>query len=158
MHKLRLLKIHNLRRKLFLENHLPRDFEFPSYELRYLHWDGYPLESLPVNFHAKNLVELSLRDSNIKRAWRGNKVFVPNLEILTLEGCVSLELLPRRIYKWKHLQTLSCNGCSKLERFPEIKGNIRKLRVLDLSGTTTMDLPSSITHLNGLQTLLLEEC
>ena len=77
---------------------------------------------------------------------------------LNLAGCVSLELLPRGIYKWKHLQTLSCNGCSKLERFPEIKGNMRKLRVLDLSGTAIMDLPSSITHLNGLQTLLLEEC
>ncbi|RVW96900.1 TMV resistance protein N [Vitis vinifera] len=58
---------------------------------------------------------------------------VPNLEILTLEGCVNLELLPRGIYKWKRLQTLSCNG-------------------------SIMDLPSSITHLNGLQTLLLEEC
>ncbi|RVW96819.1 TMV resistance protein N [Vitis vinifera] len=180
MNKLRLLKIHNPRRKLFLENHLPRDFEFSSYELRYLHWDGYPLKSLPMNFHAKNLVELSLRDSNIKQVWKGNKLHdklrvidlshsvhliripgfssVPNLEILTLEGCVSLELLPRGIYKWKHLQTLSCNGCSKLERFPEIKGNMRKLRVLDLSGTAIMDLPSSITHLNGLQTLLLEEC
>ncbi|KAL6343081.1 hypothetical protein AAG906_017893 [Vitis piasezkii] len=180
MNKLRLLKIHNPRRKLFLENHLPRDFEFSSYELRYLHWDGYPLESLPMNFHAKNLVELSLRDSNIKQVWRGNKLHdklrvidlshsvhliripdlssVPNLEILTLEGCVNLELLPRGIYKLKHLQTLSCNGCSKLERFPEIMANMRKLRVLDLSGTAIMDLPSSITHLNGLQTLLLQEC
>ncbi|RVW96797.1 TMV resistance protein N [Vitis vinifera] len=83
---------------------------------------------------------------------------VPNLEILTLEGCVNLELLSRGIYKWKHLQTLSCNGCSKLERFPEIKGNMRELRVLDLSGTAIRDLPSSITHLNGLQTLLLQEC
>ena len=62
------------------------------------------------------------------------------------------------MYKWKHLQTLSCNGCSKLERFPEIKGDMRELRVLDLSGTAIMDLPSSITHLNGLQTLLLEGC
>ena len=77
---------------------------------------------------------------------------------LNLAGCVNLELLPRGIYKWKHLQTLSCNGCSKLERFPEIKGNMRELRVLDLSGTAIMDLPSSITHLNGLQTLLLQEC
>ncbi|KAL6343040.1 hypothetical protein AAG906_017852 [Vitis piasezkii] len=180
MNRLRLLKIHNPRRKLFLEDHLPRDFEFSSYELTYLHWDGYPLESLPLNFHAKNLVELLLRNSNIKQLWRGNKLHdklrvidlsysvhliripdfssVPNLEILTLEGCVNLELLPRGIYKWKHLQTLSCNGCSKLERFPEIKGNMRELRVLDLSGTAIMDLPSSITHLNGLQTLLLEEC
>ena len=77
---------------------------------------------------------------------------------LNLAGCVSLELLPRGIYKWKHLQTLSCNGCSKLERFPEIKGNMRELRVLDLCGTAIIDLPSSITNLNGLQTLLLQEC
>ena len=77
---------------------------------------------------------------------------------LNLAGCVNLELLPRGIYKLKHLQTLSFNGCSKLERFPEIKGNMGKLRVLDLSGTAIMDLPSSISHLNGLQTLLLEDC
>ena len=69
-----------------------------------------------------------------------------------------MELLPRNIYKLKHLQILSCTCCEKLEIFPEIKGNMRKLRVLDLSGTAIMDLPSSITHLNGLQTLLLEGC
>ncbi|KAL6343071.1 hypothetical protein AAG906_017883 [Vitis piasezkii] len=181
MNRLRLLKIHNPREdQLFLKDHLPRDFEFSSYELTYLHWDGYPLESLPMNFHAKNLVELLLRGSNIKEVWRGNKLHdklrvidlrfsfhligipdfssVPNLEILILVGCVNLELLPRNIYKLKHLQILSCTCCEKLERFPEIKGNMRKLRVLDLSGTAIMDLPSSITHLNGLQTLLLEGC
>ncbi|RVW96800.1 TMV resistance protein N [Vitis vinifera] len=180
MNRLRLLKIRSPRRKLFLEDHLPRDFAFSSYELTYLYWDGYPSEYLPMNFHAKNLVELLLRTSNIKQLWRGNKLHeklkvidlsysvhlikipdfssVPNLEILTLEGCVNLELLPRGIYKLKHLQTLSFNGCSKLERFPEIKGNMGKLRVLDLSGTAIMDLPSSISHLNGLQTLLLEDC
>ncbi|KAL6344258.1 hypothetical protein AAG906_037822 [Vitis piasezkii] len=181
MNRLRLLKIHNPREdQLFLKDHLPRDFEFSSYELTYLHWDGYPLESLPMNFHAKNLVELLLRGSNIKEVWRGNKLHdklrvidlsfsfhligipdfssVPNLEILILVGCVNLELLPRGIYMLKHLQILSCTCCEKLERFPEIKGNMRKLRVLDLSGTAIMDLPSSITHLNGLQTLLLEGC
>ena len=76
MNRLRLLKIHNPRRKLFLEDHLPRDFEFSSYEYTYLHWDRYPLESLPLNFHAKNLVELLLRNSNIKQLWRGSKVLL----------------------------------------------------------------------------------
>ena len=76
MNRLRLLKIHNPHRKLFLKDHLPRDFEFSPYDLRYPHWDGYPLESLPMNFHGENLVELSLRDSNIKEVWRGNKVLL----------------------------------------------------------------------------------
>ena len=30
--------------------------------------------------------------------------------------------------------------------------------MLDLSGTVIMDLPSSITHLHGLQTLILNKC
>ncbi|KAJ9700901.1 hypothetical protein PVL29_006297 [Vitis rotundifolia] len=109
MNRLRLLKIHNPHEdQLSLKDHLPRDFEFSSYELTYLHWDGYPLESLPMNFHAEKLVELLLRGSNIKEVWRGNKLHdklrvmdlsfsfhliripdissVPNLEILILDS------------------------------------------------------------------------
>ena len=53
---------------------LYEDFAFPSYDLTYLCWDGYSLSSLPSNFHANNLVELNLLNSNIKRLWRGNMV------------------------------------------------------------------------------------
>ena len=49
--------------------HLPRDFTFPSDDLRYLHWDGYPLKCLPSNFHGENLVELSLQSSSIEVLW-----------------------------------------------------------------------------------------
>ncbi|KAL6315510.1 hypothetical protein AAG906_000808 [Vitis piasezkii] len=132
--------------------HFCRDFEFPSQELRYLHWDGYPLESLPSNFYAENLVELNLRCSNIKQLWETelfkklkvinlshskhlseipNPSSVPNLEILTLEGCINLESLPRSIYK---------------------------LRKLDLDYTAIVKLPSSIEHLKGLEYLDLSNC
>ena len=52
------------------------DFEFSSYELRYLRWDGYPLEFLPSNFDGENLIELHLRCSNIKQLWQGNEVLL----------------------------------------------------------------------------------
>ena len=52
------------------------DFEFASYELRYLCWEGYPLEFLPSNFDGENLIELHLRCSNIKQLWQGNKVLL----------------------------------------------------------------------------------
>ena len=55
---------------------LDLDFEFASYELRYLFWDGYPLEFLPSNFDGENLIELHLRCSNIKQLWQGNKVLL----------------------------------------------------------------------------------
>ena len=86
MHRLRLLKIHqddtyNSIVKPWMvvdpsqvhlsEMHVTEDFECPFYELRYLHWDGYALQTLPLDFHARNLVELSLRFSNIKQLWKG---------------------------------------------------------------------------------------
>ncbi|KAJ9707494.1 hypothetical protein PVL29_002497 [Vitis rotundifolia] len=194
MNRLRLLKIHqdatyNSVVKSWMvvdpsqahlsETYITEDFEFPFYELRYLHWDGYALQSLPLNFHAKNLVELNLRFSNIRQLWKGKvleklKVInlsysqdlikfpdfssVPNLEILILEGCISLESLPRGFYKLQCLQILSCRGCSKVKRFSEIKGNMRKLRELNLSGTAIMEVPPSIKHLNGLADLDLGNC
>ena len=53
---------------------VPEGFEFPSYDLRYLHWEGYPLESLPSNFDGENLVELNLKKSSIKYLWQWEKV------------------------------------------------------------------------------------
>ena len=55
---------------------LDLDFEFASYELRYLCWEGYPLEFLPSNFDGENLIELHLKCSNIKQLWHGNKVLL----------------------------------------------------------------------------------
>ncbi|KAL6315586.1 hypothetical protein AAG906_000892 [Vitis piasezkii] len=146
MNKLRLLKVHQdakydsmvyswmpvePSKVLLSQVHFCRDFEFPSQELRCLHWDGYPLESLPSNFYAKNLVELNLRCSNIKQLWKTEVLLlftsqqdskplgVPNLEILTLQGCVNLESLPRSIYKLRRLKTLCCTGCVSLSSFPK---------------------------------------
>lgn len=56
------------------KKHFPKDFEFPSYELRYLCWQGCPLKSLPSNFDGENLVEINLSYSNIRQLWLGNQV------------------------------------------------------------------------------------
>ena len=79
MKRLRLLEVHHdveydsmmkyRKDKCIPREHLPRDFTFPSCDLRYLHWDGYPLKSLPSNFHGENLVELSLQSSSIEVLW-----------------------------------------------------------------------------------------
>lgn len=79
MKRLRLLKVHQDAKHDSMvkycndvhipKGHLPEDFTFPSYDLRYLHWDGYPLKSLPLCFHVENLVELSLQSSGIEKLW-----------------------------------------------------------------------------------------
>lgn len=71
MKKLRLLKVYSSHGDDEYKMPLPSDFEFPP-NLRYLHWEG--LESLPLNFDAKNLVAINLKSSNIKELWASNKV------------------------------------------------------------------------------------
>ena len=63
-------------RKIASKMQLGLDFEIPSHQLRYLYWDGYPLDSLPSNFDGENLVELHLKCSNIKRLWQENEVLL----------------------------------------------------------------------------------
>jgi hypothetical protein len=75
MYNLRLLKIYNSVAGDKCRVHLPSGLESLSEELRYLHWDGYPLTSLPSNFRPQNLVELSLPSSKVKQLWRGDQVF-----------------------------------------------------------------------------------
>ncbi|KAL5543007.1 hypothetical protein UlMin_010717, partial [Ulmus minor] len=38
--------------------------------LNYLHWEEYPLKSLPTNFTAENLVELCMPHSQLEKLWR----------------------------------------------------------------------------------------
>ena len=78
MKQLRLLKIYSSgycgATEKQLKVILPEDFEFPAHELRYLHWEGYPLKSLPSNFLGVNLIELNMKDSNIKQLRQRNEV------------------------------------------------------------------------------------
>ena len=80
MKRLRLFKVYwscgftNFMGREYPKLLVPKDFEFPSYDLRYLHWESYPLESLPSNFDGENLVELNLMGSDIKHLWQREKV------------------------------------------------------------------------------------
>ena len=78
MRNLRLLKFYSQLESTSLSEdnrvQLSKDFEFPSYELRYLYWQGYPLESLPSSFHAEDLVELDMCYSSLKQLWENDLV------------------------------------------------------------------------------------
>ena len=56
--------------------HLYGNFKFLSNELRSLYWLGYPLNSLPSNFHPEKLFELNMCFSQLKQLWEGNKVSI----------------------------------------------------------------------------------
>ena len=78
MKNLSLLKIYSDYEFASMREHskvkLSKDFEFSSYELRYLYWQGYPLESLPSSFYAEDLVELDMCYSSLKQLWESDMV------------------------------------------------------------------------------------
>ena len=53
---------------------VPTGFESLPDKLRYLHWEGFCLESLPLNFCAEQLVELYMPFSKLKKLWDGVQV------------------------------------------------------------------------------------
>lgn len=46
-----------------------QDMELILMELRFLHWRGYPLKSLPSNIHMENLALLELPNSKVEQLW-----------------------------------------------------------------------------------------
>ncbi|KAH9781855.1 ADP-ribosyl cyclase/cyclic ADP-ribose hydrolase [Citrus sinensis] len=136
-------------------------------EVKYFHWHGYPLKSLPSNLSAEKLVFLKVPYSDIEQLWNGEKLIAktPNptlmphlnkLVILNLRGSKSLKSLPSGIFNLEFLTKLDLSGCSKLKRLLEISsGNINWLFLRE---TAIEELPSSIERLLRLGHLDLSDC
>jgi hypothetical protein len=67
MKKLRLLMIQNY-------VHLSDDLEYLSSELRIIHWQKFPLQSLASLMNLQKLLEIRMHRSQIEYMWKGKKV------------------------------------------------------------------------------------
>ncbi|KAL0730695.1 hypothetical protein Bca4012_026789 [Brassica carinata] len=160
MCNLRLLKFYFSK---VIENNgvcLPQGLEYLPRKLRLLHWEYYPLSSLPQTFDPKNLVELNLPNSCAKKLWKGKKSLeklkkmrlsysyqltkiprlssAPNLELLDLEGCKKLVSISQTVFYLKKLVFLNLKGCSNLESVPSMV-DLESLEVLNLSGCSKLE-------------------
>lgn len=62
---------------------LPDTDKFPK-TLRLLHWDAYPMTSLPPKYYPNCLVEINMRYSNLVRLWDGSLVSYCSALVLSL--------------------------------------------------------------------------
>ncbi|XP_020425778.1 TMV resistance protein N isoform X2 [Prunus persica] len=146
--------------------------------LRYLYWQGYPLESLPSKFSAQNLLVLDTPYSefgvplwnedqspvNLKRInlfWSKRLTEVPNLsrslniEHINLRGCESLVEIPSYFQHLGKLTYLRLGLCANLKNLPEMPCN---LEFLDLSRTAIEELPSSVWSHEKISRLDIKYC
>lgn len=79
MYNLKYLKIYDSRCSRGCEAEFKLHFwkwlDFLPNELTYLHWHGYPLPSIPLEFDPKNLVDLKLPHSELEEIWDDDKVY-----------------------------------------------------------------------------------
>ena len=74
IYRLRFLKLYSPTSKNHCNVSLPQGLYSLPDELRLLHWERCPLESLPRKFNPKNIVELNMPYSNMTKLWKGTKV------------------------------------------------------------------------------------
>ncbi|CAN8238004.1 unnamed protein product [Cochlearia groenlandica] len=139
---------------------LPQGLEYLPSKLRLLHWEHYPLSSLPQSFDPKNLVELNLPWSSAEKLWKGKKSLeklrkmrlsysykltkmprlssAVNLEHIDLAGCNSLVGVSKSISYLHKLVFLNLKDCSKLESVPSMV-DLESLKVLNLSGCSKLE-------------------
>ncbi|EOA12271.1 hypothetical protein CARUB_v10007991mg [Capsella rubella] len=154
---------------------------YHSQKIRLLDWSGFESKCLRSSFNSESLVELCMRDSKLKKLWKGTKQLknlkwmdlsfsedlkeLPdlstaiNLEELNLTWCESLRKLPSSIGNATNLREVNLSECSKLVKIPSSIGNATNLRELNLSGCSKLvKIPSSIGNLTNLQKLNLVDC
>ncbi|XP_044509967.1 disease resistance-like protein DSC1 [Mangifera indica] len=133
--------------------HLPHGLKYLPNELRYLHWEGYPLKKLPSKFNIENLVELRLPYSKVEQLWKGTK-HAPKLKLIDLRGSRYLTRISD-LSDASMLEVMNLRYCKSLKIFPKISGNIKEL---DLSATRIEEIPTAIRDLKSLSRLKLWNC
>ncbi|KFK22650.1 hypothetical protein AALP_AAs62487U000100, partial [Arabis alpina] len=147
MYNLRLLKIYSSSSETAQELHLPDGLHSLPYELRLLHWEKYPLRSLPQDFDPSHLVELNMPYSQLQNFLGGTKSLA-KLKIVNLSHSQQLVEV-NELSKACALEQIDLQGCTSLERIPDTD-RLKNLQLLNLSGCTTIKREEITEKIKGL--------
>ncbi|XP_059642494.1 disease resistance protein L6-like [Cornus florida] len=132
---------------------LSGDFENLFSQLRWLNWRGCPPYFKLTNFYMKNLVILDLSNSGITEDWDGwNHIKMANkLKVLQLANC-ALRRTPD-FSSYASLEILILRRCESLVEIDQSIGNMKNLKILDISYSDIRRLPDEIWMLEKLEVI-----
>ncbi|XVE81453.1 hypothetical protein DITRI_Ditri15bG0065100 [Diplodiscus trichospermus] len=153
--------------------------DFPK-SLIWLHWHGFPLQSLPMDFDIKRLVVLDMRHSSLTHVLHDTECLLdlkilnlnhshgllktpnfsrlPSLEKLMLKDCRKLKKIDQSISELKKLTFLNLKDCINLRKLPRTIGLVVSLEVLILSGCLRLeDFPKEVHNIESLRVLNLDK-
>ncbi|KAL0738861.1 hypothetical protein Bca4012_015071 [Brassica carinata] len=132
---------------------LPHGLNYLPHKLRLLHWDSFPLRSLPSKFSPEFLVELRMTSSKLEKLWEG-MIPLRSLRVMDLSFSRKLKKIPH-LSGATNLRNLSARGCQSLSGFPHVPDCIEEL---ELSYTGIKEVPPRIESLSMLQRVRMMQC
>ncbi|RDX83240.1 TMV resistance protein N, partial [Mucuna pruriens] len=141
-------------------NNLKLQGKFLPAGLKWLQWQGCPLERMPLKSWPRELTVLDLKNSKkIETLWGWNFHKVPqNLMVLNLSYCIQLSAIPD-LSRCQHLEKINLENCINITKIHESIGSLSTLRSLNLTRCSNlMDLPTDFSGLKHLESLFLSGC
>ncbi|CAM8883647.1 unnamed protein product [Rhodiola kirilowii] len=137
-----------------------------SKEIKWLHWRGCPLESIPEDLELYEMAVLDMQNSQLIKVWEDNKLLgalrilnlshslclrstpdlsnATGLEQIVLEGCVNLVKIHDSIGSLRNLYYLNLKGCKNLRRLPNTIDKLDSIKKVNFSGCCLLFTPPNL--------------
>ncbi|CAI8608373.1 unnamed protein product [Vicia faba] len=147
--------------RLLQINNMSLEGKFLPDELKWLQWQGCPLECIPLDTLPRELTILDLSNAEkIKSlsALESHHKVPENLLVINLSDCYQLAAIPDLSGCLK-LEKIIMENCINLKRIHESIGSLTTLRNLNLRRCKIItELPSDVSGLKHLEILVVSSC
>ncbi|KAL5063116.1 hypothetical protein RYX36_024853 [Vicia faba] len=147
--------------RLLQINNMSLEGKFLPDELKWLQWQGCPLECIPLDTLPRELAVLDLSNAEkIKslRALESHNKVPENLMVIKLSDCYRLAAIPD-LSRCLRLEKIILDSCINLKRIHESIGSLTTLRILSLRRCENItEIPSDVSGLKHLESLVLSNC
>ncbi|XP_030938683.1 disease resistance-like protein DSC1 [Quercus lobata] len=126
--------------------------------LRVLDWRGFPLSSLPSNFHPQKLTVLNMPESRVILYKLLERIQCKSLVYMNFQSCQCIRELPDLSIATPNIKQLNLRECMKLVKVHDSNGCLDKLESWDLTGCIELQILPSCIKMKSLKFLILYEC